>query len=121
MTMLAQAQHPAPSPTKWTGEMVRERLVEAFEIDRRLPRDRRQGIGSPHGQPSRFTNSSTSFTGMKVRSASGVWESWERGGGASPAEVSSSLFADYHLKTHAEIRVADLVVTDNACLSASRR
>lgn len=37
MTMLDQATTAGPLPAIWTTEIVRERLVEAFEIDRRMP------------------------------------------------------------------------------------
>jgi hypothetical protein len=40
MNMPCLDQQPAPSPT-WTADKVRARLVEAFDIDRRLPGDRR--------------------------------------------------------------------------------
>lgn len=32
------SRHSASSEGSWTAELVRERLIEAFEIDRRLPR-----------------------------------------------------------------------------------
>ena len=39
MTALDQART-ARSPATWSGELVRQRLVEAFAIERRMPPDR---------------------------------------------------------------------------------
>jgi hypothetical protein len=81
-------QQPAPSSSSapWTAEIVRERLVEAFEVDRRLPRDRRQGTGSswPAAPIHEFADIVHWDAGEQRER---VWRSWERSP-AAPAEVT---------------------------------
>ena len=70
----------------WTAEIVRERLVEAFEIDRRLPRDRLRTTGSawPASPIHEFSDIVHWNSGEQREQ---VWRSWERAP-ASPQEVT---------------------------------
>jgi hypothetical protein len=83
MTNLDQVNHPA----LWTGELVRDRLVEAFEIDRRLPRDRMGKTGSawPAKPIHEFVDVVYWNEGEQRER---VWESWERSAGVSPQEIT---------------------------------
>ena len=83
MTMPDQAAH----PTQWTGELVRNSLVEAFEIDRRLPRDRMGKTGSawPAKPIHEFVDVVYWNEGEQRER---VWQSWERSASVSPQEIT---------------------------------
>jgi len=87
MTMLDQVQQPAPSSlATWSAEIVRERLVEAFAVDRRMPGERRYRIGSAWpATPLHTFSDMVSWPEGEAREQ--VWRSWERAP-ASPQEVS---------------------------------
>jgi hypothetical protein len=74
-------------PAPWTGEMVRNRLVEAFEIDRRLPRERSRTAGSswPAKPIHEFVDVVYWNEGEQRER---VWESWERSANVSPQEIT---------------------------------
>ena len=76
---------PERAPPDWTGAWVRGRLREAYEIERRLPRDRRAN-GGGNGWPAivhTFTDM-VGWTDVRER----VWSEWARAKGAYPWEVS---------------------------------
>jgi len=70
----------------WTGEMVRDRLVEAFEIDRRMP-----GTGMRRAASAWPVKPMHSFADMVSwdagEASERVMTSWERGP-ASPQEIT---------------------------------
>jgi hypothetical protein len=68
------------------GQTVRERLVEAFEVDRRMPGERRYQVGSswPAAPIHEFTDIVYWNEGEQRER---VWQSWERTP-ASPPEVT---------------------------------
>ena len=87
MTMLDHVQHPTPSPATWSAEPVLERLVEAFEVDRRMPAGRRFGkLASawPAAPIHEFADIVHWDSGEQRER---VWQSWERAP-ASPQEVT---------------------------------
>jgi hypothetical protein len=87
MTMLDHVQHPTPSPATWSAEPVLERLVEAFEVDRRMPAGRRFGkltSAWPAAPIHEFTDIVHWDSGEQRER---VWQSWERAP-ASPQEVT---------------------------------
>ena len=87
MTMLDHVQQPAPPSATWSAEPVLERLVEAFEIDRRMPGGRRYGsLASawPAAPIHEFTDIVHWDSGEQ---RDRVWQSWERAP-ASPQEVT---------------------------------
>lgn len=78
-------QRPERTPAVWTGELVRQRLVEAIAIENRLPGDRR--YTSTSAWPTTPLHEWTDvlhWTDARQR----VWDSWERAKGADPSEVS---------------------------------
>jgi hypothetical protein len=77
-----------PAARCWTPDRVKERLVEAFEIERRIPGGR---VGPAVIRSSWPTNTRDSFSdrvhqGKTVREE--VWRAWARAGGATPQEVT---------------------------------
>jgi hypothetical protein len=76
-----------PSPATWSAEPVLERLVEAFEVDRRMPAERRYGVLAsawPAAPIHEFTDIVHWDSGEQRER---VWQSWERAP-ASPQEVT---------------------------------
>jgi len=108
MPALDQVRQPAPLPVAWTAEVVRERIVEAFEIEKRMPGERR------------FASLASSWPATPVHSFADrvgwddarqrVWESWERAKGAHPSEVSRMEQALLWLEW--------LPINDRRCLAA---
>jgi hypothetical protein len=89
MTMLDHVQHTTPSsPATWSAEIVRERLVEAFAIDRRMPGERRYGRMASAWPASPLHSFADQIHWGDDDARKRVWESWERGSGASAVEVS---------------------------------
>jgi len=86
MPALAQVQHSAPSQAAWTGETVRDRLVEAFAIDRRMPGERRYGALRP-AWPAAIHEFVDIVHWHEGEQRERVWQSWERTP-ASPPEVT---------------------------------
>jgi hypothetical protein len=86
MPALDQATIAGPLPATWSPDLVRERLVEAFEVDRRMPGERRYRIGSswPAAPLHEFTDIVHWDSGEQRQR---VWQSWERAP-ASPQEVT---------------------------------
>ena len=78
-------QRTARPPTDWNGELVRERLVEAFRIEKRMP-----------GQ--RFFKTASSWPATPLHdfcdvlhwddARERVWQNWERASGVFSYEVS---------------------------------
>jgi hypothetical protein len=93
----------------WTGEMVRNRLVEAFEIDRRLPRDRLRTTGSawPAKPIHEFVDVVYWNEGEQRER---VWESWERSASVSPQEITRMETAFLWLRL--------VPITERRCLEA---
>lgn len=75
----------ARPPATWTGELVRQRLVEAFRVDRRLPGAgmRRQGSAWPT-TPLHTWQDKVHWDDARER----IWHDWENAKGAYPVEVS---------------------------------
>jgi hypothetical protein len=75
------------APASWTTVLVRERLVEAFELERRLP---------GHVGPARLRSAwlVAPLDSFADRVAQGeapradLWRAWARAGGLSPEEVA---------------------------------
>jgi hypothetical protein len=79
---------PAERPRQWTGAWVCHRLVEAFEVERRIP-DRRVGPALMHDTWRLTTTASFSDRVNQGELArEHVWDSWSRAAGARPFEVS---------------------------------
>ena len=75
----------AAPPIAWTAEWVRQRLVEAYQIERRLPGVVQYFIGN--GWPETTdTFAEKVYQGELAREA--VLDKWERGGGCTTAEVT---------------------------------
>jgi hypothetical protein len=75
----------AGSPTAWTADHVRDRLVEAFEIERRMPGDRRYtATGTWPATPLHTWQEMVHWDDARDR----VLDQWERASGAYPIEVS---------------------------------
>jgi len=71
-------------PELWTGDWVRDRLREAFEIERRLPRSTNS---FPSGWPFPVIYEFADVVGWDDARAR-VWADWKRARGAYPYEVS---------------------------------
>jgi hypothetical protein len=73
-----------PSPC-WSGDLVRQRLVDAFTIERRMPGQRFATIASSWpAQPLHEFTDMLHWDDARER----VWQSWERAKGVYPYEVS---------------------------------
>jgi hypothetical protein len=85
--MALQQPATAPSPA-WTGDKVRQRLVEAYEIDRRLPGDRRKWqTGSWPAMVYSFRDQMHwNNPGDSARDRK--WNEWENARDVAPAEVT---------------------------------
>lgn len=84
MIRLALAPQPSRAPPHWTGEWVRHRLCEAFEVERRLPGERRSnGSSWPFAVTHEFSEM-VHWTDARQR----VWDAWAAARGAYPFEVS---------------------------------
>jgi hypothetical protein len=81
-------QQSAPPPATWSAEPVLERLVEAFEVDRRLPGGRRYGVLASAWPAAPIHGFVDQLHWGDDDARKRVWESWERGSGATSAEVS---------------------------------
>lgn len=69
----------------WTAERVKDRLVEAFKVWRRLPADRRPALASSWpAQPVHDFVDVLHWDDARKR----VWENWERARGAYSFEIS---------------------------------
>ena len=85
--MTALDQRTDRQPATWTGAIVRQRLVEAFEIDRRLPKERSRSTGSTWpAKPIHEFADLVYWNEGEQRER--VWESWERSAGVSPQEIT---------------------------------
>lgn len=91
MTALDQAR-PARSPSIWTGELVRQRLVEACVTYRKLPIDRFGGrstsTSSWPATPLHDWQEMVHWNNPGDGARDRVLESWERAKGAYPIEIS---------------------------------
>ena len=76
---------PSPRPTAWTSHHVRERLVEAAEIERRLPGGGTRRLRSPW--PAEVKHSWQDMVHWND-ARDRVLDSWEKAKGAYPYEVS---------------------------------
>jgi len=76
-------------PTKWTGDWVRHRLIEAFTIERRIP-DKRVGPAIVKGAWASIptTDSFAERVDQGELAREHVWNEWARASGALPYEVS---------------------------------
>jgi DNA-directed RNA polymerase specialized sigma24 family protein len=74
----------ASAPSEWTGELVRSRLIEAFEIERRLPREHRQWLASAWPAYSHDFADMVYWTDGRAR----VWDDWARAKGVFSWEMS---------------------------------
>jgi hypothetical protein len=74
------------SPSTWTGDRVRARLVEAFVIERRMPGDRFVAIAS--AWPASPVSSFADYVGWGPDARERVWEAWERAKGVLPYEIT---------------------------------
>jgi hypothetical protein len=81
---LDQTSTARPAPA-WTGELVRQRLVEAASVERRLP-----GIGARRLRSTWPATPLHTFTEMMHwdDARERVWNAWENAKGAYPIEVS---------------------------------
>jgi hypothetical protein len=85
MATLDQTRTAQPSAI-WTGDRVKERLVEAFATEKRMPGQRFAAITSsswPAAPLHEFADR-VHWTDARQR----VWESWEKSRGVYPYEVS---------------------------------
>jgi hypothetical protein len=86
MPALDQATTAQPSHATWSAEPVLERLVEAYQTDRRMPGDRPHRVGSAWpAAPIHSWQDKVHWSGAEERER--VWRSWERAP-ASAREVS---------------------------------
>jgi hypothetical protein len=76
-----------PPPIRWTPVHVRERLVEAFAIERRLPLARYGASGGRSTWPA-MHHEFTDLIGWSDEARQAVWADWSRAKGAFPFEVS---------------------------------
>jgi uncharacterized protein DUF6362 len=72
---------------RWSAELVRQRLIEAFEIEAKLPgpRGRRPGSGSAWPAMAREFGD---LVGWSDEARLEIWEGWQRTKVAFPYEVS---------------------------------
>src|SRR5262245_13233076 len=83
---LITAALPTTMPPLWTAALVRARLVEAFEIDRRLPNGRLRPLRSTWRITTIDSFADKVAQGEVAREA--VWEAWARSGSVTAEEVS---------------------------------
>jgi asparagine synthetase B (glutamine-hydrolysing) len=75
----------ASSPAIWTGDKVRQRLVEAFSIERRMPSQARVALAS--SWPATPLHSFTEMLFWED-ARKRIWDSWSKAKGVYPYEVS---------------------------------
>lgn len=83
--------HAAPSPA-WTGDKVRARMVEAFEIDRRMPGDRRKmwqtARGSWPATPIDTFRDQMHWNNPGDNARDRKWQEWASARNVSPPEIT---------------------------------
>lgn len=84
VAMLDRHTSSATAPATWTDEWVRERLRQAFEVEARMPGDRRNGMG---GWPLPVVHEFSEMIGWDD-ARERVWDQWRRAKGVYPFEVS---------------------------------
>jgi hypothetical protein len=78
-------QHSARAPATWTASHVRDRLVEAFTVERKLPGQHFIAVASSWpATPVHEFHEICGWDDARER----VWQSWENASGAFPWEVS---------------------------------
>jgi hypothetical protein len=86
MTTLAEATRPSSAPSRWTHEKVKQRLFEAFSVERRLPGQglRRVASAWPATPLLEFADVAGNMDALRKQQ----WENWARAKGAWPHEIS---------------------------------
>lgn len=78
------------APPQWSGAWVQRRLIEAYSVERRLPRSRRRSIASAWpGMVVEFVD----LVGRADSAREQVWQSWEQSNIAASAEDISRMEA----------------------------
>lgn len=78
------------APPQWSGAWVQRRLIEAYSVERRLPRSRRRSIASSWpGMVVEFVD----LVGRADSAREQVWQSWEQSKIAASAEDISRMEA----------------------------
>jgi hypothetical protein len=72
--------------TRWTGELIRARLIEAFEVEAKLPGPR-GNRGSSSSWPT-MEREFSDLVGWSDEARAEVWLQWARAKGAHPWEVT---------------------------------
>jgi hypothetical protein len=86
LNTLDQPQTTRAAPASWSANLVRQRLVEAYSIERRLPGDnRRRSLAS--SWPAEVLHPFTDVVHWDD-ARQRVWDSWANARGASAVEVS---------------------------------
>jgi Domain of unknown function (DUF6362) len=82
--------HATRSPAIWTGDLVRQRLVEAYETYRKMPLDRfgRTSSSSWPATPLHSFTDMLHWTNPGDGARERNWQAWEKAKGAFPEEVS---------------------------------
>jgi Domain of unknown function (DUF6362) len=84
MPTLDQTSTARPAPA-WTGDLVRQRLVEAFSTERRMPGDARKRLASTWPATPLHTFAEVMhWDDARQR----VWDNWAQSKGVFPNEVS---------------------------------
>jgi hypothetical protein len=79
----------APSPATWTADKVKARMVEAFDIDRRMPGERRKWQRSSWpATPVYSFRDQMHWNNPGDSARDRKWSEWENARNVAPAEVS---------------------------------
>ncbi len=73
--------------TRWSADLVKLRLVEAFEIEAKLPEVRGPKRNAGSAWPT-MTREFEDIVGWSDERRQDVWQDWERAKGAFPQEVT---------------------------------